>query len=212
MINVVYNEDCLPAMRKKYQIVYADPAWKYDFSPTAGRAIERHYPTMDIETIKNMPISKICSSNCILFLWATFPKLLEACDVIHSWGFKYRTVAFVWIKSNKKYNPQQSSFFPYEQLDSFYGMGHYTRANAEICMIGKKGAIKAKDHSIRQIIYAPIGQHSQKPDEVRNKIVQMMGDLPRIELFARQKTDGWDVWGNEVKSDIALLGSTGKEI
>ncbi len=188
----------IPLPDKKYNIIYADPAWQYDFSPTAARAIEKHYPTMNTETIKNMPITEICLSDCILFLWATFPKLLEACDVIQSWSFKYRTIAFVWIKTNKNYNPKQSSFIPCEQFDSFYGMGHYTRANAEICMIGTRGNLKRKDQSIRQIIYSPIRKHSQKPDEVRNKIVQLMGDLPRIELFARKRFGGWDSWGDEL--------------
>ena len=191
-------------INKKYQIIYADPPWKYEFSPTAGRAIENHYPTMDIETLKNIPVLNICSSDCILFLWVTFPKLLDGLDLMKSWGFKYRTVAFVWVKTNKKYNPNQSSFLPYESFDSFYGMGHYTRSNAEIVILGKRGAIKSKDHSVSQLIYSPRRKHSQKPDEVKSKIEKIMGDLPRIELFAREKTKGWDVWGNEVESDIQL--------
>ena len=113
---------------------------------------------------------------------------------MRAWGFSYKTVAFVWIKQNRK-------------SDSlFWGMGHWTRANAEFCMLATKGRPKRRSAGVHQVILSHIEEHSKKPDEARRRIVELMGDLPRIELFARQKTDGWDVWGNEVACDIALTG------
>lgn len=147
---------------------------------------------MSIDEICSLPVFDISAENSVLFLWVTFPNLQEAFRVIEAWGFSYRTVAFVWVKRNKK------------TLSWFMGLGYWTRANAEICLLAAKGNPKRLSKSVRQIIDSPIEQHSKKPDETRERIVDLMGDLPRIELFARQKTDGWDVWGNEVESDIKL--------
>ena len=176
---------------KKYQIIYADPPWKFkvwDKATGLGRSAESHYSTMDLESIKqlNIPADK----NCVLFLWTRCPQMIEGLEVIKAWGFKFKTVAFVWVKKNKK-------------ADSlFWGMGYWTRANAELCLLATKGNIKRIHMGIHQIVYTRVRKHSQKPDEVRNRIVQLMGNLSRIELFAREKTEGWDVWGNEVESDI----------
>lgn len=147
---------------------------------------------MSTDEICALQVANISAENSVLFLWATFPNLQEAFRVIEAWGFSYRTVAFVWVKRNKK------------AVSWFMGLGYWTRANAEICLLATKGKPKRISKSVRQIIDAPIEYHSKKPDETRERIVELMGDLPRIELFARQKTDGWDVWGNEVESDIKL--------
>lgn len=180
--------------QKKYEIILADPAWSYDVwsKKGIGRNAENHYPTMSIEDICALPIADITAKNSTLFLWVTFPKLQEIFRVIEAWGYKFRTVAFVWVKRNKKVNSW------------FMGLGYWTRANAEICLLATKGKPKRISKSIRQIIDAPIEQHSKKPDETRQRIVELMGDLPRIELFARQKVDGWDSWGNEIECDIEL--------
>ena len=144
---------------KKYKIIYADPPWRYARSKVQGAA-EKHYPTMSIEELCALPVKEIADKDCILFLWATFPQLKEALQLIKAWGFTYKSVAFVWLKQNRK-SPTW-----------FYGLGFWTRGNAE----------------------------------TREKILALMGDLPRIELFARQHTPGWDVWGNEIKSDIRFAG------
>ena len=173
---------------KKYNIIYADPAWSYKVwsKKGQGRSAEHHYSTMNIDDIKNLPIQDIADDNCILFIWVTFPLLKDSFDVIESWGFTYKTVGFTWVKKNKK-------------TDSwFWGMGHWTRANAELCLIATKGTIKRQSASVHQVIDTPIERHSKKPDIVRDKIVELVGDLPRIELFARQTAKGWDSWGNEV--------------
>ncbi len=147
---------------------------------------------MSADDICSLPVADIAEDNCVLFLWVTFPNLQESLRVIKAWGFEYRTVAFVWVKRNKK------------AVNWFMGLGYWTRANAEICLLAVKGKPKRVSKSVRQIIDSPIEHHSKKPDETRERIVDLMGDLPRIELFARQKTDGWEVWGNEVESDIKL--------
>ena len=145
---------------------------------------------MNIKDICNLPVEKIASKDCILFMWMTFPTLQESLKVIESWGFKYKTVAFVWIKQNKK------------APTLFWGLGFWTRANAEICILATKGNPKRISAKVHQVIISPVEEHSKKPDETRKRIVELVGDLPRIELFARSKTKGWDVWGNEVDSDI----------
>jgi len=178
----------------KYQIVYADPPWSYRTWSKKGadRSAESHYPTMDLQDICTLPVADIADKDAVLFLWVTFPNLQEGLEVIKAWGFEYKTVAFTWVKRNKI-------------SDSwFVGLGHWTRANAEICLLATRGKPKRVSKVVRQIIDTPIERHSKKPDEVRNLIVELMGNVPRIELFAREQTQGWDVFGNEVKSNIIL--------
>lgn len=174
----------------KYKIIYADPPWQYKVwsRKGLGRSAESHYNTMNIQDIINMKdtIKNISDKDCILFLWVTFPCLKEGIKVMEEWGFKYKTCAFVWVKKNKK-------------SDSlFWGMGYWTRANVELCLIGTKGTIKRQNAGVHQVIYTPIEEHSKKPDIVRDKIVELVGNMPRIELFARQEKEKWDCWGNEV--------------
>lgn len=196
---------------KKYKIIYADPAWSYDDACLHRGGALRHYSTMDIEEIKDLPINEIADNDCILFMWATFPKLQEGLDTIKSWGFEYKTCAFVWVKTNKRTNVNQLSFLPQDSFDSFWGMGRWTRSNAEICLLAVKGSPKRINADVHQVIYSPIDKHSKKPKEVRDKILRLCGDLPRVELFARSKHDGWDCWGNEVISDIEIAPSAQTE-
>jgi N6-adenosine-specific RNA methylase IME4 len=175
----------------QYNIIYADPPWRYDNKGGQGVA-ENHYPTMNISDICALPVADIAAKDSALFLWATFPMLPEALRVIEAWGFKFKTVAFVWLKQNRK------------ALTWFYGLGFWTRGNAEICLLATRGKPKRHDNSVHQFIISPIEQHSKKPDEARDKILRLMGDMPRVELFARQTAPGWDSWGNEVECDIAL--------
>ena len=184
----IYNTD------KKYNIIYADPPWQYqnyNYAKTnrgikAKRGVVKEYPVMNIEEIYNLPINQIAYNDCILFLWVTFPLLQEGINTTKEWGFTYKTVAFNWVKKNKK-------------SDSwFWGMGNWTRSNSEICLLAIKGNPKRISARVHSIIDTPIAEHSKKPEIVRNKIVELCGDIPRIELFARQCSDGWDCWGNEV--------------
>jgi N6-adenosine-specific RNA methylase IME4 len=189
---------------KKYNIIYADPAWRYDNKSMNRGGAERHYSTMDVKDIMDLPINDISEENSILFMWATFPKLQDGLDVIKAWGFEYKTIGFVWVKTNKRTKAEQLSFLPIESFDSFWGMGSWTRSNAEICLIGTKGKPKRENADVHSIIYEPIDKHSKKPKIVKDKIIRLCGDLPRVELFARNESKGWDVWGNEVKSSIKI--------
>lgn len=171
----------------KYCIIYADPPWPYNNpkgnDPKMGGIT---YPTMKMADIRNLPVSQIADKNSVLFLWATMPKLKEAFEVIDSWGFIYTTCAFTWVKTNRTNNQIYS------------GLGHWTNGNSELCLFAKKGKLTRITKNVKQIVMAPVGQHSAKPNEVRDRIVRLMGDIPRIELFARKKHDGWDCLGNEI--------------
>lgn len=177
--------------KTKYNIIYADPPWQYRNKSVKGAA-ENHYNTMNVEKICALPVSDISATDSILFLWATFPKLPEAIRVIEAWGFEYKSVAFVWLKRNRK------------SCSWFYGLGYWTRGNAEICLLATKGHPKRKSSSVHQFIVSPLEAHSKKPDVARDKILELMGDLPRVELFAREQVSGWEAWGNEVNSTITL--------
>jgi len=171
----------------KYSIIYADPPWTYRDKALAGnRGAGCKYPLLTQEDICNLPVSELAADDCVLFLWCTMPKLNEVFSVISAWGFTYKTVAFTWVKRNKL-SPGWA-----------WGMGGWTRANAEVCLLATKGSPKRISASVHSVIDTPIQSHSQKPNEVRNRIVRLMGPLPRIELFARDYPLGWDVWGDEV--------------
>ena len=175
-------------MGKKYKIIYADPPWQYRVysKKGQGRSAENHYHTMNIKDIMALPVDKIADKDCILFLWITFPCLKEGIEVMERWGFKYKTCGFNWVKRNKKKNTY------------FMGLGFWTRSNSEVCLIGTKGQPKRISKSVPQICDARIMEHSRKPAEIRERIVELCGELPRIELFARDKVKGWDSLGDEM--------------
>ena len=185
---------------KKYQIILADPPWNFNFQKRKGlsdKAKSRLYPTMRDEDIIALPVDKITDDNCVLFLWVMSSKLYLAFNVMFAWGFAYKTVAFTWVKTtiNGKY---------------CFGGGNWTRSNPELCLLATKGKPKRLSASVRELIVSERRQHSRKPDEARNRIVQLMGDLPRIELFAREKTEGWDaigfdIDGKDIKESLKLL-------
>jgi len=174
--------------RHKYSIIYADPPWTYRVwsKKGLGRSAASHYNTMSLGRIKALPVKDIAAKDSVLFLWVTYPNLSEGLDVLKSWGFIFKTVAFTWVKRNKKSNTW------------FWGMGYWTRANPEICLLGTRGHPKRKSKKVHSIIDERIRDHSRKPDIVRDKIVELMGDLPRIELFARERIPGWDSIGFEI--------------
>lgn len=177
----IYNTD------KKYNIIYADPPWKYGGGKDKnfrGLAVD-HYPTMKTKDICDIPVNNI-ATDAVLFMWVTYPQLKDAFTVADAWGFRYRTAAFTWVKLNKDGKP-------------CFGLGFWTRSNAEICLIFTKGNYPRRvNNKVEQVILSERLKHSKKPIEARERIVELMGDLPRIELFARQQINGWDCWGNEV--------------
>ena len=182
----------------KYSIIYADPPWAYlwgtgkdggHFSP------EKHYHTLSTDEICALNIKLLRGRNCILALWATSPCLPDAFRVMESWGFKYKTVLFTWVKLNPKSRSVVS------------GPGSYTRSACEYVLLGMRGHIKRiSTKPVPQVIMEPRTGHSKKPPVIREHLVSLFGDLPRLELFARERVDGWHVFGNEVEGSIELPG------
>ena len=161
----------IPFPDKKYNIIYADPPWSYKDKALAGnRGAVCKYKVQEKYWINNLPVKSIADKDCSIFLWVTMPKLKECWELIEKWGFIYKTLAF----------------------------SSWTRENAEICLFAIKGKPKIINSGVNPIIDTPIERHSKKSDETKKRIIKLLGDLPRIELFARKKTEGWDAWGNEV--------------
>jgi len=178
---------------KQYNIIYADPPWQCRMSGGYdGRSGERHYTTMTIDDIAGLPVSDLAAKDAVLFLWTTHFALADALRVMTAWGFEYKTLAFNWVKKTK-----------HGKLA--FGIGTWTRSGSELCLLGVRGNIKRDSGSVREVIVTPLQRHSAKPPEVRERIVELMGDLPRIELFAREKAEGWDVWGDETPSTRQTL-------
>jgi N6-adenosine-specific RNA methylase IME4 len=190
---------------KKYKIIYADPPWSFSNKKTGGSmksGAEHNYPTMTIEDLKSMDVGSITSKDAVLIMWWVGSMPQEALDLVSAWGFKVKNMnGFVWKKLTVK-------------LKNFFGMGFYTRAGSESAIIAVKGKPKVLSHSVRAVLDSPARKHSQKPDEFRSLIVEMLGDLPRLEMFARESAEGWDVFGNEVASSINMptktIGAGGK--
>lgn len=175
----------------KYKIIYADPPW--DYGGNFPSSSDKHaYPLMRTEDICALPVERIAHPDSILFLWATMCKLPEALRVIEAWGFRYVSNGFTWVKTH----PGTGNLC--------VGMGYWTRQNAELCLVAKRGRPMRCAKAVTSVIIAPRGVHSVKPAIVRDHIVRIAGDVPRIELFARHKTAGWDIWGNELANDIDL--------
>ena len=169
----------------KYQIIYADPPWAYLWGTGkdgGNFAPEKHYQTMTADEICAIDVKSLRDKNCALFLWTTMPTLPDGIRVMEAWGFKYKTCAFSWVKIKKDGMP-------------ISGMGSYTKSNIELCLLGMRGHIKAVDKTVPQIVMHERLGHSVKPPVVRDKIVQLFGDISRIELFSRQKAGGWDAIG-----------------
>jgi N6-adenosine-specific RNA methylase IME4 len=164
----------------KFPVIYADPPWRYDFSKSTSRDIENQYPTMDIDDICELNVQAIANDDCVLFIWATNPKLIEALRVIESWGFEYKT-NMVWVKDK-------------------IGMGYYARQQHELLLIATKGALPVSEpgNRVSSVIEAKRGEHSKKPDCVYEIIERMYPDYSKVELFARGNRVGWEVWGNQV--------------
>lgn len=170
-----------------YSIIHADPAWLFaNYSEKGeGRNPNQHYDCMSIEEIEALPVGELAAGDCALFLWVTDPLLPEGLRVMRSWGFRYVTVAFTWAKRTKR------------DEGWHMGTGYYTRANPEMCLLGVTGRMSRASAAVRQLIVAPLREHSRKPDEVYTGIEQLFGDQRRVDLFSRQRRAGWDSWGNQ---------------
>lgn len=192
------------------RVIYADPAWRFDVwnrDSGLGRAADAHYSTMTLDEIKALPVGDCADpAGCALIMWATMPMLPEALDVMRAWGFEYKTAAFVWAKLSK--GTTMRRFI--ERGRWHFGMGYYTRANAELALLGtydplhktRSGKLKGrpvprKSKAVRQLIVAPVQEHSRKPVETYARIEALFAG-PYVELNARSARPGWQAWGNEV--------------
>jgi len=183
---------------KKYSVIYADPPWDYNgklqFDKSSKGVDELDvsrkifissasfkYPTLKLEELKKLPLTDIAEEDCLLFMWTSNPHLSQAIELGEAWGFKYRTIAFIWDKMN--HNP-----------------GQYTLSNCEICLVFKRGKIPQPRgaRNVRQLVRVPRGKHSEKPIEVLKGITQMFPTQEKVELFARRTEEGWDCWGLDV--------------
>lgn len=194
---------------KKYEIIYADPPWSYDDNMTGySMGASAHYETQDLQWIKNLPVKDMTTKDATLFMWAVSPLLPEAMAVISAWGFKYKTVAFVWSKvtsiGTEIANP-----------------GRWTMGNIEVVLLGTKGHPKRISKNVRQLVTAPRLDHSAKPNVVRKRIVDLMGERPRLEMFARgdrsqdlfgyNRFEGWDLYGDQAEGPVVMAPKTEQE-
>lgn len=182
----------LPIEQRKYSAIYVDPPWRFDAWSGAGtdRAAENHYPTMTQADLEALPVGDLATDDCALFMWAVMPQLPEALRLIEAWGFKYKTCAFVWTKLTQ------------DEERFATGMGYWTRANAELCLLATRGSPPRLNADVHQVVSTPRMAHSQKPDEVAVRIERLVPG-PYIELFARRPRNGWDVWGNQSAGEEA---------
>ena len=188
----------LIAAGMKYAVIYADPPWEFKVYSGKGkqRSAERHYDTASLDDIKALPIGNLAADDCALFLWCVMPELPGALEVIKAWGFEYKTVAFNWVKTN-----ENDKFIDLNGSGLHWGMGYWTRANAELCLLATRGAPQRLDKGVHQVVVSPVGEHSRKPDEVQVRIERLL-DGPYLELFARRTTPKWAVWGNNITRSL----------
>lgn len=187
----------------KYDIILADPSWTYTDKCTSGeRGVFYKYPTMTLEDIKALPVQDVSADNSVLFLWACWPLLQEALDVISAWGFQYKTLGFNWIKQSKT------------GTRLFWGMGSFSRAGSEICLMGVRGKPRRVSAAVHSSILAPICRHSQKPELIQDRIEQLFGaDKNKLELFATRSRDGWtglgyDIDGRDIRETLPELANS----
>jgi N6-adenosine-specific RNA methylase IME4 len=174
---------------KRFPVIYADPPWAFKVWGNAGKGhagglAENHYGTLSVAEIAALPIGQLAAKDAVLFLWCVWPELPGALDVLKAWGFEYKTAGFVWVKQNKSSD------------GLFYGMGYWTRANSEVCILATKGKPARVDADVQQVIVSPIGRHSEKPQEARKRIEKLLLG-PYFEAFGRAAAPGWWIWGAE---------------
>ncbi len=174
--------------RNHYGAILADPPWRFEVWAHGVPDYDR----MTFEEIANLPVADLAADAAVLFLWACWPSLPEALNILPKWGFQYKTCGFCWVKGDTR----QPDFFR-EDFTSYMGLGYWTRANSEVCLLATRGKPKRLNADVRQGIIEPRREHSRKPDCVHKRIERLVAG-PYLELFARQRRPGWDCWGNEV--------------
>lgn len=178
-----------------FAVIAADPPWQYSCWTKRGeaRSANRHYPTEGLSALSQLPVGSLAANDAHMFLWATGPNLPQALALMDCWGFRYSALAFTWVKTN----PRQAGALFLDEFDSFHvGMGHTTRHNVELVLLGRRGSPKRLSKGVRELIVSPRREHSRKPDEFFER-VERYASGPYLELFARQSRPGWTTWGNE---------------
>lgn len=181
--------DGLP--RGHFRCIAADPPWRYlTWSKKGmGRSPERHYRTMTIDEIKALPVADVAAKDCVLLIWCVNPMLDVGIEVMRAWGFQFKTVGFCWAKMTPRSAPWMPKYH--------FGMGHWSRANVEVCLLGTRGKPQRQSKSVRQLIVAPVREHSRKPDEFLPSVEQLVPG-PYLEMFSRSNRPGWTTVGDEV--------------
>jgi N6-adenosine-specific RNA methylase IME4 len=172
--------------REHFRVALIDPPWSFRTWSAKGKSksADRHYACQTLENIIALPVSQLMADDAVMFLWVIQSHLPQGLRVIEAWNFTFKTVGFIWIKPR-------------------LGMGFHTRAGAELCLLATRGkGYQRQDKGVRQVVLADVREHSRKPDEVIHRIDRLVGDVPRIELFAREQTPGWSVWGDQVQLNL----------
>lgn len=197
-------------MSGPYNIIYCDPPWRFEVwsGETAVKArlnssgtnvsAGHHYDTMSADELSQIPVADWCADDAVLFMWICWPVLSQSLQLIEAWGFTYKTCAFSWMKAHAR----QIEMFR-DDMDASMGMGYWTRANSEVCLLATRGKPKRLNADVRQGVIEPRREHSRKPDCIPDRIVRLCGDLPRLEMFARTQRPGWDAWGNETTKFVS---------
>lgn len=205
-------------MTAKYSLLYVDPPWAYGNTISNGAAAD-HYSTIKLIDIKRLPVWELAAENSVLAMWYTGTHNQEAIELAEAWGFTVRTMkGFTWVKLNQNAELRINKALAEGEVTDFYDFlellnaetrmngGNHTRANTEDLLIATRCAgLERKHAGIKQVVYSPLGAHSEKPWEVRHRLDLLYGDVPRIELFSRSAAPGWDAWGNEVDGDVKLV-------
>lgn len=187
-----------------YAAIVADPPWHFRARTalqmsnwTSRRDAEKHYRVMGVDDIAALPVKALAAKDAHLFLCATGPCLRQAFDVMEAWGFRYSAVAFTWVKLKRSHNPLQLRVLPSAEGDLHVGLGLTTRKNAEFVLLGRRGNARRQAKDVREIIMAPVREHSRKPDEMFRRVERYCAG-PYLELFARSRRANWESWGMEV--------------
>lgn len=199
----------------KFDVILADVPWQFrvwNKDTGHGRTAEAHYPTMSLDQICALPVADLAAPNAALFFWGVWPSIFDAQTVIEAWGFTYKTLAFEWIKLNKRWDTKFLPMLSHTGYDLLYklffmGMGYYTRANPEPCLLAIKGKMPVAVRNERNLLIAPIRKHSQKPQEQYEKIERLYPNGRYLELFARHAQPGWVSWGNEAETHNGPLSN-----
>ncbi|VVT49219.1 MT-A70 family protein [Kosakonia radicincitans] len=196
-----------------YSLIYADPPWSYGNNASNGAARD-HYDTMKLIDLKRLPVWALAAENAVLAMWYTGTHNREAIELAEAWGFTVRTMkGFTWVKLNALAEMHINKALSAGEVEDFYDFldllngqtrmngGNHTRANTEDLLIATRGVgLERRDAGVKQVIYSPLGEHSEKPAEARRRLELLYGEVPRIELFSRNAATGWDHWGNQAES------------